>query len=246
MEEAISAQWSDSHLQIYIKVTDRDNVNTSNWIVTDDTAMENDCSTIFDWATLQILGSSDCVWLKTAAQARQQDLDSDVLIAIDLASDSTIDFNDALYFGLDAAATYYCASWGRRRLSASTIVIPAIDAATDPIPPSIRLTNFAGTIGVCNDLVLDARGTTSMGGRDGIFRWRITHEYDGVQFSNADNFNLFGSYKELDRGLLDKPATYHITLTVTNWYNASSSLNMTVTVEDEPTPRIVLRHVVSW
>ena len=146
MDDAISAQWSDSHLQIYIKVTNRDNVNTSNWIVTDESAMENDCSTIFDWATLQILGSSDCVWLKTAAQARQQELDGDVLIAIDLASDSTIDYNDALYFGLDAAATYYCTSWGRRRLSSSTIVISEIDAATNPEPPAIRLTNFAGLL----------------------------------------------------------------------------------------------------
>ena len=103
---------------------------------------------------------------------------------------------------------------------------------------------FSSTIGVCNDLTLNAASTTMMGGRedDGEFRWLIYHESSGSDWVNS---YCCGSYVELDRSSLDHGELYTISLTVTNWYNASSHEEFEVFVSDEAVPRIILRHVFS-
>eukprot|EP01084_Bolivina_argentea_P068346 124419_1 len=222
ISNAIWAEWSRSYLQIHIYVPFRHNKKTKqvDQIIRDESKYINDCNYIFDSETILLLGNdAECYWVENKWQANLQNVDEDVILLINLAPTSTINQTDSVVF-LDqysGAMKYFCTATGEY----SDIIIPNINRPIDPYPPQIILSKTTTQIGICDDLELDARSTTFMGGRDnGIFRWGITHTNKNKRYPS--NY-YYGQYIEIGNKLLfDKLVLYDLSLTVTNWYNETS------------------------
>merc|ERR1712228_768114 len=113
MENAIFAEWSQSYLSIYIFVPDKHNKKKKkiDQIHMDEALKSNNCDTIFEAATLALLGSdAECFWMKSKNENALRGIDDDIVLVIDLASTSIINQNDSIIF-LQASSgplSFYC------------------------------------------------------------------------------------------------------------------------------------------
>eukprot|EP01084_Bolivina_argentea_P007046 13271_1 len=235
MDNAIFAKWSRSYLSILIyhktKAEQVDKILMKNGELIDD------CKSIFATKTMTLLGDdARCTWVENENQARLLSVNEDVLLLIDLAATSIINQTDSMIFLPKEVGPiqYLCVPTGEYE----DIMLPQIRRPINPYPPDIILSSASTSIGVCDDLVLDARSTTFMGGRDnGEFIWSIFHRFKKVNYFN----HYYGSYIEIGNKLIEnKLSLYNITLTVTNWYNETSSLIFNVFISDQAVPKLSL------
>lgn len=236
MEEAIWAKWSRSYLSIHVHIPYKFHQRKTERIILNENQFVDDCTFLFDAATMVLLSSdANCFWIKNKNQARLHGVDESVVLVIDLSPNSAININDALIFkdGDKIGMNFYC----QANNEYSNVIIPRIQHPHNPYPPQIILSSTSTSIGVCDDLILDARSTTFMGGRsDGQFIWSIARKFKSHRYSNT----YFGSYMKIGRKLLNKLELYNISVTATNWYNETSVLYFNVYVYDEPVPIVSL------
>ena len=191
------------------------------------------CRSIFDKATLSLLGSAKCTWIQTQSAADAQGLDEDVAFVIYLESDSTINTDDSIHFkpvSKGGMWQFYC----RLDDTSSDIIISSIRSPTQPLSPQIFLSSStATTIGVCDNLILDARSSTNLGGRDGSFEWQV------LNIDTDNSVTHEGDYQKITNSNLE-PGLHEITLSLTTWYGEVSYQKFNAYISDKPIPKVSL------
>eukprot|EP01083_Nonionella_stella_P074375 201749_1 len=237
VDNAVYAEWSPSHLGIRIHIPNRyDKRRTAiDTIMMKDKQWINDCSYVFAEETVDLLGTdATCHWIRTKKESRLRALDEDIVLVIELSPDSTLYYNHSITFANGEAIQYVCAA--DEEYSDNAVLSSIHAPVNDGYAPLIMLSSSSSSIGICDDLILDARSTTFLGGRDAIFEWEIERTYKRRRYSNY----YFGSYVVIANALLDKLTMYNITLSVTNWYNVTSSITFDVEVANKVQPKVSL------
>eukprot|EP01083_Nonionella_stella_P056163 148065_1 len=221
-----TASWSESYLSIQVRIK-----NTNDELQIQPSSKKIKCVKTFDQHTNTLIGDdATCV-------AVVQDV-NDLLFVIDLSSTSAIDLNDIITIQRTAIQSI-CT--GRPDLVDLhlDLVISSISHPLQPSAPNIIISKLSTVIGVCDDLVLDARSTTNVGGRDNaLFVWKVSME--GNVYSYTGSNIVIGSES------LTKGETYHIVLDVTNWYGAVSSTAFQVDVSNDATPSVFIRGITEY
>ena len=218
----LRAQFSPSYLEIYIFIGNNDpGVNE-----VDIRFFDNECDTLFDTDTSNKLGpSAVCSWTL--------DLTTPYDITIDLASTSTIDPTgdyvtirpNSFEFNIIPNDNEIYQNYQ----DFSLILVLPPDTPLRPILTSVVVPNF---IGICDDLILDARSVANIGGRPATYLWEIINSTvinPGLNTTYSGNLVTI-----LSNDIL--PSTIVIRLTVTTWYNENSIQYFTVTKDSEPQP----------
>ena len=139
-------------------------------------------------------------------------------IAISLPSTAPIDLNasltikpNVLSYSMDNGLTFWNLT--------ESLFIDNVSIPSDPKHPQIVF-SMPSQIGSCDDLTLDAKLTTNLGGREAIFLWEIyeTNTVYNGEYVTVSNENLTAF----------SDSVIMIGLTVTNWYGASSQRNVSV------------------
>eukprot|EP01084_Bolivina_argentea_P049922 91793_1 len=170
----------------------------------------DDCSKIFDDMNLKLIGTnSKCIW----NQKNKNKLE----LMIDLSSSATINLDSKLQI------------WD--------FIIDSISIKGNKQAPDIILGYQTAEIGVCDDLILDARSTTGLGGRDGIFMWKVININDNSETIYYDN------YVVIDSQLLQTDVTYTIQLTVGNWYGESAYIEYNIYKYNMMIPMVILHGI---
>ena len=128
------------------------------------------------------------------------------------------------------------------------VIIPNITWLNNSIYPNIIISNFVDTIGICDDLILDARNSYNLGGRAAVFIWEVDTYWSNRSNTNqpddslTGHFVYFGSFATVsmtDRAMVATNSNYKllrycVTLTVSVWYagNITKMFNVSV-VSDE-------------
>lgn len=200
----ITAQWSSSFLSIEV-----DFVSTANEIMIQYDEIYGDCSAIFDNRTMILLSSSAvCTWISNQYYS--------VSISIQLSSQSIININDSLIIKSNAFSfTEYICEW----LSLNSSLIIDIKYPEDILLPNIMV-NIPSMIGVCDELILDARNTGNIGGRSATFIWtilNISSSNNSTNNSRLIGMNYNGSYIPIN-DYIDSPSILIIQLMVQTWF----------------------------
>eukprot|EP01083_Nonionella_stella_P063827 165872_1 len=189
--------WSSTFLSIFIDIQ----------ITLDSTSLINNCSAIFDGTTMKRLGKEDavCTWLYSENTPHTQD------ILIQLPSTATINLTHnhivmtpgAFNFKIDSLV-----------FTLSTSIDISIEPPELISEPNI-ITNIPLAIGRCDDLTLDARSTTNLGGRyNAHFEWSIDE-------ANITKEGSLVTVRNSEIAAMNDMII--VVLTVTNWYGGTSS-----------------------
>ncbi len=194
----------------------------------------NDCQSILDNITMNLIGNkAKCSWIMNTI--------NHITLIIDLSSISTINVNDSIIIK-PKTIHFICLSSSNEVLEeyGNIITVDSISIPSSINIPNIIISSLSSVIGVCDDLLLDARSTTNLGGRDNaIFKWKIS-----IQGNGGDINEYIGDYIVIQNDLLQKEVSYDIELMVTSWYKSSSSTVYSVYVSNLAAP-IVSLHGIS-
>eukprot|EP01084_Bolivina_argentea_P058871 107460_1 len=196
--------WSDDFLSIYI------DIEWGNQVVLNMDSLSDDCLNIFDSHMLNIIGGNGavCQWI---IDSNNDEFD----IQIDLSANAKINLiNNSLM--IKAGAFLY--TLNQHSNVPNVPIHVSIDEPINVSNPDIII-DIPTQIGSCDDLLLDARATMNLGGRDGIFIWNIYELQfkwygDMVTIPNANLSNLNGDIL--------------IGLSVYSWFGGVSHLNITI------------------
>eukprot|EP01083_Nonionella_stella_P165469 550520_1 len=188
--------------------------------------LDTDCG-IFDDNTLQIIGNDDAV-----CSTYHQDDVYQHLIIIDLPSTATIQLNDVIVVREDVFS-YKHEIFNDEQWIAwkSNITLDILKPPTADIDTPNIIASIPNQIGICTDLVLDARSTTNLGGRNAVFVWELYDEYDQFVHTYLGEYVVIQSSELLLR-IPDSPHL-RITLNVTNWYNTWSLQSFAVSMSHD-------------
>eukprot|EP01083_Nonionella_stella_P309112 1093392_1 len=221
------ASWSTSYLSIEVRMR-----NTNARLQIQPASKWMDCHDIFDHDTNTLMEHATC-------SVKIQEI-NDLLFVIDLASTSTIGLNSVITIQ-KTTIQFMCSGTndGLRNLD-DDVVQSSISQPLDRSVPNIILSKMSTAIGVCDELILDARSTTNLGGRTGLFEWQIsiagTHHM----------YHYIGSYVVIGSDSLLKDKTYTIEGNVTNWYEAMSTTVFVVYVSNEATPSVSIQGITEY
>eukprot|EP01083_Nonionella_stella_P056165 148071_1 len=226
-EVVATAAWSTSYLGITIHIA-----NTNDLAQMQPLPKRIACDEIFDSETYHLIGDD-----ATCRPNKHPNKHSNMIsISVDLSSSSIIQLDDRITIQHNVVE-FVCL--GTNDVFAD-IIISEIDHAINATNPRIVISQQSTTIGVCDDLILDARGTTNLGGRDNaLFEWQIS-------FQNGSEEIYVGSYIVIASDTLIKDETYHIVLSVTNWYGATSTTTWDVYVSNQAIPTIFIHGVSNY
>eukprot|EP01083_Nonionella_stella_P056167 148077_1 len=183
-----------------------------------------DCG-VFDEQTMLLIGNDDAVCYHES--------DS---ISIDLPYTATIGLNDSI--AIKANAISY------KRTSALDLgwitwkyelVLPISHPQTIDKPHIV--TSIPSQIGICNDLILDARSTTHLGGREALFVWDL-FDANSVYIGT-----YYGEYVIIEMTFPSSSSPPRIDLNVTNWYHASSFETFLIYTSDVVVPMVALHGI---
>ena len=189
------ATWSSSYLSIYIQIV---NINDLSILIHDN---NNNCQDMFDIDTYNLIDSeSKCSWITNG------DKINNINIRIDLSSTATIDLSSSIT--LKSSIFHYNCISDAYPLNGD-IFISSINPPTNPTEPNIIISSLPTQIGICDDLRLDARSTTNLGGRDSAnFTWTVNK-------IGANDITVFNEkYFIINSDELEKAKNYNIELTV--------------------------------
>lgn len=144
-----TAQFSSDFLEIYVSV---EIGKYGNYLISAiSNISDGNCSKIFDEATVLLLSEySECTW----------DYETQTITII-LSSHSTININDSLIINVNSLIHEDLSGYG---INTKEITIDTITVnETRAVVPEISLHNFRDVIGLCDDLVLDARNSFHLG-----------------------------------------------------------------------------------
>lgn len=150
--------------------------------------------------------------------------DSVAGILIELSSQSTIDINDPLIINSNAFSfsySEYFSSCGWISLN-NSFIINNIEYPDDIFLPNVVI-DIPSTIGTCDELILDARSTSGIGGRTASYLWTIL---DITSPTNETNnlwligMNYSGSYFVITDEI-ESPALITLQLLVNTWYGTT-------------------------
>eukprot|EP01084_Bolivina_argentea_P315484 546570_1 len=162
LEFTAYAIWSPSFLSIYI------NIENDAGFILDHSSLINNCSDIFDENTVFIIGGiyAQCLW-----NLNEND---NYDIQIDLPATATIDTRNDTIIIIKSDAFKYSFVDGVIIMSLDDMIeIINIDIPMNALYPNI-IVSIPSQIGSCDNLILDARGTSNLGGRDNaIFTWHL-------------------------------------------------------------------------
>ena len=182
------------------------------------------CKDIFDPQSMDLIGNNaNCKWFNYQ-------------LFIQLSSDAIIDLNNNS-LTLKQGSIQFTTNkihW----TESDMIYIDSINLPLIKKNPNI-ITNIPSVIGSCSDLILDATSTTYLGGRDNaIFIWYIMDL----------NITINGSYNKVkNEELSTLQGDISIRLTVTNWYGATSSVDIIVTKSNQQvTPIVILNGINTY
>ena len=210
----VDSIWSPYYTQIFINIRNND-INLSHGTLK---PLSINCEQIFHHNTTAKLGTSICVW-NNDVSTNSEIYGHDITIFL---VESTLFINDSLVISSQAFELCYTES---SQCVGNKQIITSIVLPSDPITPIIQ-DNVPLLIGVCDDLILDARDTIYLGGRPAIFEW------------NINNDTHYGNYiilKDISIG------NHYIVLTVTSWYGAKASKSYNVTKLSNVVPGIDLQ-----
>jgi len=113
----------------------------------------------------------------------------------------------------------------------------SVEAPDNPFEPSIVVSN-AKTIGNCDDLTIDASGSSA--GRDPEFSWELISAVGHDDTTDLETLIMeeTGSVLEISNEDLVAGAVYEIELTLVNFVEGSSTETIVVTVSADPIPGI--------
>ena len=192
-----------------------------------DSILRNECSSMFgavDWA--KIGGAeSECAWRWPSASELEMKADLELLIV--LGSSATISFSDSLTLKI-----------GDGDGDAAMVIIDGISISIPSAveTPNVIISSKVEAIGICDDLVLDARSSTNLGGRAGRFQWNVTNLDDAEDVQQHN-----GSFVVIDGESLGPGTAYQIDLAVTNWYGAAAHGQYDVFKSNTVTPMMAIK-----
>eukprot|EP01083_Nonionella_stella_P087125 242252_1 len=222
-----TASWSESYLSIKVRI-----INTNNALHIQAANRKMNCPNIFDANTNTLIGDD------ATCTVQIQDV---VLFAIDLAPTSTIGLDDIITIQRTSIQSICSMNNNGFVDLQSDLVLSSISHPLQPSAPNIIISKRSAVIGVCDDLILNARSTTNLGGRDNaLFEWKISIE--GTQ----SVYEYTGSLVVIQSDSLLEGKTYHIVLDVSNWYGQISSTAFNVYVSNDATPRVSISGITDY
>eukprot|EP01083_Nonionella_stella_P005396 15578_1 len=194
----ITAIFSDNYLKILISIT---------FNVDDVVIISNDgCDAIF--ADTHLLGAdARCLWYTNQMEIR-------------LSSRSSVHLNDDLV--LTSAAFGYIHSDIVYALpnDITLTLLPALH----PIKPLIMIDDLASTLGICDDLILNAAATQYLGGRNAIFEWRFISSTPSDSNSYLLSLgSMYGDIVLVRADNIDPNSTLSLQVRVTTWFNMTAT-----------------------
>eukprot|EP01083_Nonionella_stella_P162423 533236_1 len=192
--------FSDDYLKIHITFED---VHIVEW--TTNTA----CDTIFRNSS-RLSSESTCIILGD-------------MITIDLASTARVGVHDVLTISSDIFV--YLRNNERIRNDALVLTILPPQSPTQPL----IIANVPSVIGICDDLILNAVHSMSLGGRSALFEWELSSslvDYGAIVIVDADSIPI--------------NVTMDIHLYVTTWYNLTVSKTFVVYKSPKVLPHVAL------
>eukprot|EP01084_Bolivina_argentea_P094333 169582_1 len=223
----ITSEWSSSYLYIYIKIENKNVNHIMQWH-----KLEDKCQSIFDVTTINLIGNDAyCKWKKDIENIHR------IMLVVILSPLSIIQTTNKLIMK-KSVIMHFCKE-NNELYTLKTDENIAIASPYFSNPPNIIMSSLSTQIGPCDDLILDAISTTSLGGRDnGVFEWKINEMY-----TNTEIYTNYGKYIVVENSILNKGKMYEISLKVTNWYNAMATEMYSVYVADMPVPMVSLHGI---
>ncbi|ETO26344.1 hypothetical protein RFI_10795 [Reticulomyxa filosa] len=184
---------------------------------------DDNCSSIFEANTTELLGNKAiCTW---STDESSNVNGTQTLLTVNLTSTSKVGIHSALYIRKDVL-NYLSAM---KPTNNEEITLVGLTWPLNPIYPAINL-HIPSTIGICDNLVLDATKTLHLGGRQALFQWDVTTYYPSTKNQSTQ---VTGVIMILDK---DDGSIYEITLNVTTWYEFSQVQQMVVKRLDSAVP----------
>eukprot|EP01084_Bolivina_argentea_P033474 61913_1 len=233
----VTGYFSDSYLQIYVDlINNNDNNNLliyGNFDTCDDIFL-----TVVNNTQVDLLEGATCVFTDNSNQIKNVD------IIISLSSLSTVGINhsNVKIFLKTGSFHYYRIEDNFRNgymfneysLSFNPIT------AKNALSPIISI-SFASIIGSCDNIYVDARGTTMLGGRSANFTWNVRNIYP-----NNTNIHLpVILLSALDENILsninmDVLSTLEIELIVESWFGGKSIQIFNISKVNDALPVLIL------
>ena len=201
------ADWSPSFLSISVTMRGSDGIVINGININSDSM----CNDIFNNYTMNIIGNND-------AECTINYNDNYYDIDINLPSTATINLTNSQLVIKENVFNFRFENESDIFLYDELIIIQSVNLPSfesDIISPNI-ITSVVSEISSCDDLILDARSSTNLGGRDnGIFEWKIKNI----------NYTEYGDIVTIPNEIILSLSSndIYIILTVTNWYGASST-----------------------
>ena len=189
-------------------------------------SLKYDCNEIFSNETNDILSQySKCEWLN-----------KNKTILITLSGYSTIMLDDIVVLNYDSFFYSINHRIFHFNPNATKLVIENILVASNPIPPVIVTPTIPTKIGICDDLVLDARNSYNLG-RDASFIWCVAN----VAGVAGNNSCFSGKYVVIQNTLLSDYGlqlsdVVGIELNVNTWYNQTTSASFNISLSENIVP----------
>eukprot|EP01084_Bolivina_argentea_P094334 169584_1 len=223
---SINAIWSSSFLSILIDIeNDNNGFDEYNEIILYESYLRDECKNLFEDFTLDLIGyNAVCSWLYNENNNLMISLPANAKINLTNSLSGIIFKKNA--FGYFVRYDNFNRLYNLpMNVTINEITVPAIK-----LLPNI-IVSIPSQIGICDDLILDARSTTNTGGRSAEYKWST----DNNTYTTNNNVLLVD-------GTFFTPETYiHINVTVCTWYGASNSLNnMIVYKSNKITPIVQL------
>ena len=272
----VTAKFSSDFTQIGINFTllnDTDEYSSNDVLsILSDNFGDINCSDIFVNVTMKLLSSkAECEWDIISDDTYNSNVYG-ILVA--LSGYSTIMIDDSLLINENIFVNNgeYNVSFLNPFISNndwSAYKIETINISNNSIIPQIKISNFQYEIGICDDIILDARDSYNLGGRTGQFKWIITTPNNitnrSVAATNNGNmsdsivisrvyYGMFVRVPETDLNFLRKYIDdynynneFAVTLMTNIWYygNVSVILNGTQQILSEKNHKTTILPLIS-
>ena len=206
------------------------------------TPLGEDCNDIFSDETNELLSTNArCNWMNDG-----------FTILIELSGYSNISINSSLMLDIDAFTVVIDDEDEKYNLNINEkdMFINKIIAPDDPIEPELVISGgiIGNKIGICDDLILDARDSTNLGNRAASFIWIINNQekYEGkyVNIPNTQWRNLITT-QTTTTTTTTTPTTITtdvltITVKLSTWYNSEDIVSYNITIYDSIVPQVYI------
>ena len=208
----VSAVLSNSLLQIEVKFDTNVSPSGSSDFI---------CGSVFSGSTVGKFGEgASCSWVKSNA------------ISVRLGQGATMVTGDSISL-LPTNGIRRCPT--SSNTAQGSVVLQAPVQAVTPV----AVLSGPSTIGVCDNLVLDASLSSGLGGRPGSFSWSVSGDNSAAILDGVDTLT---SVATISASTLAAGETYTFTLVVTNFLGiASPPVSLSVVVLSLPVPNIHLK-----